>query len=238
MTFVEMFEQAVDLMGYSLTSRQRDQFNRYYELLISWNEKVNLTAITEPQDVAIKHMADSLSVYDAKIFAENPTTVDVGTGAGFPGIPLKIFLPELPLTLMDSLNKRLLFLQEVVDQLGLSQVTIVHARAEDAGQNRLHREKYRIALSRAVARLNILSELCLPLVTPGGYFLAMKGAQYLDEVEEAKRALTLLGGEIEKIIPVKLPGLDDKRAVICVRKTKLTPAAYPRRPGLPEKKPL
>ncbi|HWR39207.1 MAG TPA: 16S rRNA (guanine(527)-N(7))-methyltransferase RsmG [Patescibacteria group bacterium] len=238
MNFADILLPAAAQAGFALSPRQREQFTRYYELLIQWNEKMNLTAITQPQEVALKHMVDSLTAYDAAVFADIPAVIDVGTGAGFPGVPLKIFLPELSLTLMDSLNKRLLFLQEVVDQLELSGVRIVHARAEDAGRDRQHRGKYGVALSRAVARLNVLCELCLPLLQNGGYFVAMKGAQYREELQEADRALTLLGGKVEKVVPVELPGLEDKRAVIYVRKVRSTPADYPRRAGLPEKKPL
>ena len=238
MIFAEYLTQAAAQAGFSLTGKQREQFCRYYELLISWNEKMNLTAITQPQEVALKHMTDSLTAYDAEVFAAASSVVDVGTGAGFPGIPLKIFLPDLPLTLMDSLNKRLIFLQEVVEQLELSGVQIVHARAEDAGRDRRQREKYGVALSRAVARLNVLSELCLPLLKPGGWFVAMKGAQYQEEILEARRAVLLLGGEVKRVLPVQLPGLEDKRAVIYIQKIGMTPRDYPRRAGLPEKKPL
>ncbi len=212
-----------------------DTYNR---LLLEWNQKMNLTAITAPQEVAVKHMIDSLSCYRADIFTDGASVVDVGTGAGFPGIPLKIYRPAIQLTLLDSLNKRLNFLQTVVDSLGLDGVALVHARAEEAGQNKLYREKYQVAVSRAVARLNILCELCLPLVKTGGWFVALKGAQYEEEAREAAAALTALGGSIELVQPVSLPGLADKRAVIYIRKVAATPPGYPRKAGTPEKKPL
>ena len=238
MTFAAILADMAGQSGYMLSGLQIDQFTRYYELLVSWNEKINLTTITEPQDVAVKHMIDSLSAYDPDVFAGFPPTLDVGTGAGFPGLALKIFLPDLPLTLMDSLNKRLIFLQAVVDQLGLTGINLVHARAEDAGRSRQHRERYGIALSRAVARLNVLSELCLPFLRQGGWFVAMKGAQYQEEVQEAARALSLLGGEVRRLVPVKLPGLEDKRAIVFVQKSRGTPSSYPRKPGIPERNPL
>ena len=238
MKFAEALTGAAREFGLELSPEQIAAFSLYNELLVSWNEKVNLTAITEPQEVAVKHIIDSLSCYDPEIFPEKCTAVDVGTGAGFPGLPLKIYRPDIRLTLMDSLNKRLVFLQEVVDKLGLTDVTLIHARAEDAGRSKEHRGKYQIALSRAVARLNVLAELCLPMVSSGGYFVALKGAQYRQELQEADKAITILGGHVATVRPVHLPGLDDSRAVIYIRKAAVTPAEFPRRPGIPEKKPL
>lgn len=235
--FVQLLQQAAEDFSLSLTSQQLAQYDSYFQLLLAWNERVNLTAITEPQEVAVKHMIDSLSCYDECYFPSSARVIDVGTGAGFPGLPLKIFRPDLKLTLLDSLQKRLTFLQEVIVSLELSGIDLLHSRAEDGGQGR-QREHYDIALSRAVARLNILCELCLPFVKNGGYFVALKGAQYQQEVAESKKALQLLGGEIAEIRPVALPGLADVRAVIYIKKVKPTPAAYPRRAGTPEKKPL
>lgn len=237
-SFQDILAKAVNKYGLVLTEQQLAHLDSYYRLLIEWNEKMNLTAITEPQEVAVKHMVDSLSCYREDIFAAGASLVDVGTGAGFPGLPLKIFRTDIRLTLMDSLNKRLNFLREVVDTLGLQQVEFVHARAEEAGKNKQYREQYQIAVSRAVARLNILCELCLPMVKPGGWFIALKGAQYEEEVREAGNAVKVLGGKIEDIQPVALPGLTDKRAVIYIKKAAATPSAYPRKPGTPEKKPL
>lgn len=236
--FCELLAKSAAAYGLELSADQLAAMDTYYRLLLTWNEKVNLTAITAPQEVAVKHMIDSLSCYREDIFAAGARVVDVGTGAGFPGIPLKIFRPELQLTLMDSLNKRLLFLQTVIDSLGLAGVVQVHIRAEEAGKHKLYRENYQIAVSRAVARLNILCELCLPLVQPGGWFIALKGAQYEEETCQAARALAVLGGRIEMIRPVSLPGLDDKRAIIYIRKVAATPPEYPRKAGTPEKKPL
>lgn len=237
-SFQELVAKAAAEYGLQLTNGQIAAMDTYYRLLLEWNEKMNLTAITEPHEVAVKHMIDSLSCYREKIFTAAARIVDVGTGAGFPGIPLKIFQPELELILMDSLNKRLNFLREVAGNLGLQGVAFVHARAEEAGKNKQHRESYDIAVSRAVARLNVLCELCLPLVKVGGWFIALKGAQYEDEVHEAAQALTILGGQVADIRPVSLPGLADKRAVIYIKKVAATPPLYPRKAGTPEKKPL
>lgn len=238
MTFAASLAAAAAESGLSLTPAQIEACADYNDLLVAWNEKVNLTAITAPQEVAVKHVIDSLSCYDDKYFPASAAVVDVGTGAGFPGLPLKIYCPGIRLTLLDSLNKRLNFLREVVERLGLTGVEIVHARAEEAGRQKDHRDRYMVATSRAVARLNVLAELCLPFVAVGGHFVALKGAQYREELDEAGRAIAVLGGEVAEVRPVRLPGLDDSRAVIYIRKVSPTPAAYPRRPGLPEKKPL
>ncbi|WP_425059444.1 Ribosomal RNA small subunit methyltransferase G [Sporomusa carbonis] len=236
--FSHQLTKAANDYGLELSDAQITAMDIYYRLLIEWNEKINLTAITQPDEVAIKHMIDSLSCYRDDVFIPGASVVDVGTGAGFPGIPLKVYRPDLKLTLIDSLNKRLVFLREVTDKLGLTGVEIVHARAEEAGKNKQYREQYHVAVSRAVARLNILCELCLPFVKTGGWFVALKGAQYEEEVAEAARAITILGGKVAHIIPVNLPGLVDKRAVIYIKKIASTPPNYPRRPGTPEKKPL
>jgi 16S rRNA (guanine527-N7)-methyltransferase len=238
MEFIDCLTAAAHEYGLNLSEMQLTQFNSYFEVLIAWNQKINLTAITEPQEVAVKHMIDSLSCYQEAIFPVGCTIVDVGTGAGFPGIPLKIIRPDLKLTLLDSLNKRVLFLQEVVAKLKLENVQVLHSRAEDGGRNKELRERQHIAVSRAVARLNLLCEFCLPFVAVGGYFIALKGAQYQQELTEAHQAMRLLGGEIDKVESVILPGLDDVRAVIYIKKIRATPAFYPRRAGLAEKKPL
>lgn len=218
--------------------KQLRQFNTYYELLLVWNEKMNLTAITEPLEVAVKHMIDSLSCYDEQVFVKGCSVVDVGTGAGFPGVPLKIMYPDIKLTLVDSLNKRVVFLQELTAKLGFSDIDIFHARAEEFAKLKERRETYDVAVSRAVARLNILCELCLPLVKINGHFLALKGAQFEQEVREAQCAVSILGGRIQEIKPIVLPGIDDVRAVIDVVKIEPCPKKYPRKPGTPEKKPL
>ena len=238
MIFKDIIRKTSCEYGLTLTEGQVQQFNTYFELLVEWNKKINLTAITAPQDVAVKHMIDSLSCYDESIFKQEAKIIDVGTGAGFPGFPLKIFRPDLKLTLFDSLNKRILFLQAVAEALGITDINFVHSRAEDGGKNKQLREQYDIAVSRAVARLNVLCEWSLPFVAVGGFFIALKGSQYSLEVDEARGALQLLGGEITKIEKIKLPGLDDIRAVVYIKKIKKTPMSYPRRPGVAEKNPL
>jgi 16S rRNA (guanine527-N7)-methyltransferase len=236
--FKEELQKAAAEYGINLTETQIAQYNRYFELLIEWNEKINLTAITAPKDVAIKHIIDSITAYDAALFREGTTVIDVGTGAGFPGLPLKIFCPEIKLTLMDSLNKRIKFLQTVVEELGLTDVECVHARAEEGARNKKYRESFDIAVSRAVARLPVLCEYCLPFVKKGGHFIALKGMQYNDEAEEAVKAIKVMGGSRTEIRPVKLPEIDDKRAVIIINKTMPTPKTYPRKAGTPTKNPI
>ena len=238
MNFVDELKIAATEYGLNLTEDQISAFNKYYELLYEWNKKINLTAITEPKDVAIKHMVDSLSCFKADLFKENISLIDVGTGAGFPGLPLKIFYPSLKLTLLDSLNKRVKFLQLVVDELGLKDVEVIHARSEEAARNKKYREKFDLATARAVARLPIICEYCLPFVKDGGTFVALKGRQYEEEATQAQKAIKVLGGEISDIMPVKLPEIDDKRAVIYIKKIKSTPKTYPRKAGTPERNPI
>ena len=221
-----------------MTEEQFQQFDRYATLLLEWNTRMNLTALTEPKDVAVKHMIDSLSAYDAALFAGQPAVIDVGTGAGFPGLPLKIFAPHIHLTLMDSLAKRVSFLEAVVQELGLDGVRCIHARAEEAARDKAHRERYDLVVSRAVARLPVLLEYTLPFVKKGGHLLALKGRAWEEELQESTRSLKLLGGTVRETRPVRLPGLDDQRAVLVIEKTAPTPKAYPRKAGTPAKKPL
>ncbi len=237
MTFLEALISKGKEARLVFTEKQLEQFSLYFDLLIETNKVMNLTAITEPEEVAVKHIIDSLLAYDEKIFP-GKLLADVGTGAGFPGIPLKIYCPELKVVLLDSLAKRLKFLETVIERLGLEDISCVHLRAEDAGQNKDHREKYDLVTARAVARLSVLSEYCLPLVKQGGYFIAMKGSKFKEEITEGLTAVSILGGEIVSAEEVKLPGLDDGRAIIKIRKIKRTPAKYPRKAGLPEKQPL
>lgn len=238
MSFVDDLGEVVKEYGLELASDQISAFNRYYELLVEWNEKINLTAITEPREVAIKHIVDSLSCYQKELFTGQVSLIDVGTGAGFPGLPLKIFCPELKLTLLDSLNKRVKFLQLVVDELGLKDVEVIHARSEEAARNKKYREQFDLATARAVARLPIICEYCLPFVKQGGTFIALKGRQYEEEIQEAQKAFSVLGGRLVKSMPVKLPELEDKRAVVYIKKEKATPKVYPRKAGTPERNPI
>ena len=236
MTFAEILAARGAEAQLSFTEEQLAQFTRYYELLVETNKVMNLTAITEPEEVAVKHMVDSLLAYEDGM--QGKTLVDVGTGAGFPGVPLKIYCPSLRVTLVDSLGKRLRFLQQVIDELGLKGIRCEHLRAEDAGRSKKHREQYDYVTARAVARLSVLSEYCLPLVKKGGQFIALKGSRFAEEIEEGEAAVKILGGKIISAEPVKLPGLDDGRAIIKIAKIKATPAQYPRKAGTPEKQPL
>lgn len=236
--FVKYMNEAAEEFGVELTEKQLQQFDRYFELLVEWNEKMNLTAITEPQEVAIKHMIDSLSAWDDERMKNVKSMIDVGTGAGFPGIPLKIYKPELKLTLLDSLNKRVKFLQTVVDELGLENVECIHARAEEGARNPKLREKFDLAVSRAVARLPVLAEYCLPFVKVGGVFAALKGMKFAEEAAEGEKALKVLGGAVAESVELRLPNLEDKRAVIYAVKKKSTPKQYPRKAGTPDKNPL
>lgn len=238
MTFTEEMKKAAKAYGISLSETQLAQFARYYEMLVEWNEKMNLTAITAPHDVAVKHMIDSLTAYDAELFFEGASVIDVGTGAGFPGLPLKIAYPHIRLTLMDSLKKRVGFLQAVADELGLQEVTCVHARAEEGARNPQYREAFDLAVSRAVARLPVLAEYCLPFVKVGGHFLALKGRDFEAEMDEAGKAVKILGGKAPTARRVTLPELEDVRAVVIMEKFTRTGKAYPRKAGTPAKKPL
>ena len=222
-------------IGVNLSDIQAEKYYEYMCLLLEWNEKINLTAITEENDIIIKHFIDSMTAL--KYIEENKTIVDVGTGAGFPGIPLSISKGS-KITLVDSLNKRINFLNEVIEKLKLENIKAIHSRAEDFGQNKLYREKYDIAISRAVANLSTLSEYLLPHVKIGGICICMKGQEIEDEVQNAKNAIKELGGQIEKIDEFYLPDTDYKRNIIIIKKIKETPKKYPRKSGLPAKQPL
>lgn len=218
-----------------LTKEQIEKYYNYMSLLLEWNEKINLTAIIEPREIILKHFVDSLTI--AKYIKDDEKLIDVGTGAGFPGIPLSIVKENTDIVLLDSLNKRINFLQEVKENLKLENITTIHGRAEEFGKNKKEREKYDIATSRAVAPLNILLEYLLPLVKVGGRAICMKGSN-IEEVENAKNALEILGGKIEKIEEITLPNSDIKRNIIIVEKVKNTPLKYPRKPGTPSKEPI
>ncbi len=224
--------------GYSISSEKLTQFQVYFEQVIETNKQFNLTNITQPEDVAIKHMIDSLTVYDTQYFPAGATVCDVGSGAGFPGIPLKIMYADLKIVLLDSLTKRVAFLNDTIKTLGLQDIHAVHLRAEDAGRSKEHRGRYDVVVARAVAPLNVLAEYCLPLAKPGGMFASMKGRQTTEEICAAKNALCLLRGEITKIKRVNLPTLPDERNIVYIQKIANTPASYPRQAGKPEKQPL
>lgn len=214
----------------TLTENQYEQFQKYFELLAEWNEKMNLTAITDENGVALKHFADSLSLLNFVDIPQNSTLADVGTGAGFPGVVLKIARPDIKLTLIDSLNKRLVFLNEVCSQLGID-AELIHSRAEDGARDEKLRESFDFVASRAVARMNVLSEYCLPYVKVGGAFCAMKGAQANEEFKESLNAINTLGGKLENKYFFELPENGGERAIAVVRKVRNTPQKYPRQSG-------
>ncbi|WP_307994669.1 16S rRNA (guanine(527)-N(7))-methyltransferase RsmG [uncultured Weissella sp.] len=236
----EEFTAALRQNGVDLDDHQIEQFNKYYERLVAVNEHMNLTAITDQDEVYLKHFYDSLTLAFAypKLQDQPLNMIDVGAGAGFPSLPLKIVFPQLKITIIDSLNKRINFLSELVQELGLEDVTVVHARAEEfGGKNSPEREMYDVATARALARLNVLGELTLPFVKEHDVLLAMKGSQAQDEVEQAKQAINTLGGKIQSEIDVTLPN-GDPRTVIVIEKVRKTPKKYPRKPGDPVRKPL
>ena len=236
--FEEILAARADEAGIPLTAEQIGQFSVYHEMLLDWNTRMNLTALTAPEDVAVKHIIDSLTAYDAALFDGARTLIDVGTGAGLPGIPLAVYAPHLTVTLLDSLNKRVRFLTEVTAAMGLPNVRCIHARAEEAARTAEHRAAYDIVVSRAVARLPVLLEYTLPFVRVGGTLLALKGRAYAEEQKEARRAAGVLGGGRITARPVHLPGLDDVRAILTVTKERQTPAIYPRGGGAPPRRPL
>ena len=223
-------------MGVRFSVEQMDKFYKYMNLLIEWNEKINLTAIIEPNEIILKHFIDSITIL--KDIKDGSIVVDVGTGAGFPGIPLSIMNPTLKITLVDSLNKRLIFLQEVINELDLKNVELVHARAEEFGRNKKYREKFDVATSRAVANLATLSEYLLPLVKINGKAISMKAGNASQEIEDAKKAIKTLGGNINNIEEFNLPQSDIGRTIIIIDKISGTPGKYPRKPGTPAKEPI
>ncbi|CAM4389396.1 16S rRNA (guanine(527)-N(7))-methyltransferase RsmG [Paenibacillus phoenicis] len=224
--------------GIEVSEEQLKQFERYYEELVSWNEKMNLTGITEREQVYIKHFYDSISLAFHVPMGEIESMADIGSGAGFPGIPLKICFPHLQLTIVDSLNKRIQFLQHVVNELGLNQVRLLHGRAEDLGRQEDLRDAFDLVTARAVARMAILNEFCLPFVKPGGLFVAMKGSNPEDEVKEAARSLSELKGKWVSTPAFSLPLENSERHLVLIQKTAPTPQKYPRKAGIPAKMPL
>ena len=222
----------------NLREEQLKQFQKFYEMVIDWNTKINLTAITDEKEFAIKHVTDSLTLWDEKKFAGVKKILDVGTGAGFPAIPIKIFKPNVEIFLLDSLAKSVEFLKKVTAELNLENVTCIHGRAEDLAQQNNFRESFDLVTARAVARLNIISEYCLPFVKIGGTFAALKGKQFLEEVAEAEHAVKILGGGEIICAEKTLPEISDTRAVIYIDKKFSTPKKYPRKAGTPAKNPL
>lgn len=249
----KVFKEQLAKIGVQLSDVQHNQLDRYFEILVEWNEFMNLTGITEYEEVNQKHFVDSLVLYlplrllqDEKVKTEYENVlnksdiklIDVGTGAGFPGLPIKIAYPEMKVVLLDSLNKRVKFLNEVIGQLGLTGIDAVHGRAEEAARNKAYREQFDISVSRAVANLSSLVEYNLPFVKVGGYFVAYKSGNVDEEVEAAKKAVSVLGGHIEALCRYNLPDSDIERSLILIKKVKNTAGKYPRKAGMPTKEPI
>lgn len=239
-TFTEHMKQGCAELNVMLTEHQLNQFYQYYELLVEWNKVMNLTAITEMEDVITKHFIDSISLIKLlkNIDKEEKSMIDVGTGAGFPGIPLKIAFPNLEIVLLDSLNKRLKFLDEVIIQLGLSNIRTVHGRAEDAGNNKEYREQFDYSVSRAVANIATLSEYCIPFVKVKGSFISYKSGKIDEELLAGKKAIHVLGGQLGQVERFQLIGTDADRALVEIKKVATTSKKFPRKAGTPSKEPI
>lgn len=242
-SFCRQMDEEMKQIGISLSQEQMNQFYMYYEMLIEKNKVMNLTAITEESQVVTKHFVDSLSI--VKAFAspdffknDKLSVIDVGTGAGFPGIPLKIVFPHIKLTLLDSLNKRIRFLEDVCTALKFTDVFCVRGRAEDTARDKTHRENYDLCVSRAVANMASLAEYCLPFVKEGGYFISYKSGEIQQELDLGKKAVTILGGSVEDVIGFSLPNSDLSRSLVKIKKIGLSPKKYPRKAGLPAREPI
>lgn len=234
----DQFKKDISEMGITLEQKQIDQFITYYEMLVEWNQVMNLTAITEYEDVMKKHFVDSISLIKAYDIKKKSKVIDIGTGAGFPGLALKIAYPSLQVTLLDSLNKRIQFLNAVIEKLDLHGVDTIHGRAEDFAKPNKLREEYDLCVSRAVANLSTLSEYCLPFVKEGGLFISYKSEKIIEEVEKAEKAISILGGKVANQVEFMLPNSDIYRNLFVIKKVKKTPMKYPRKAGLPSKEPL
>ncbi len=235
---MEELRAKAEQIGVMLTNEQLEQFDTYYHRLIEKNKVMNLTAITEYQEVIDKHFVDSLLLAGVRDLTGELSVIDVGTGGGFPGIPLKIAFPNLKITLLDSLNKRVNFLNEVIEELQLQEIEAIHSRAEDAGQNVKYREKYDLCVSRAVANLSALSEYCLPFVKPSGCFISYKSTNIDEELQQAGKAIKVLGGKLEQPVTVQIPETDIYRQFIMIQKKSHTPKVYPRKAGTASKNPI
>lgn len=232
------FQKILEKWEIPFSSEQQEQFVTYYKMLVEKNKVMNLTAITEFDEVLDKHFLDSIALAQYVDLTKSISLIDLGTGAGFPGMPLKIMFPNLKVTLADSLNKRIVFLDEVIAELGLTDIQTVHARAEDLAHNSDYREQYDYCVSRAVANLSSLSEYCLPFVRIGGTFISYKSGEIEEELAAAKKAIFLLGGQFDQVIPFQLEGTDLGRSFVLINKDKKTAKTYPRKSGMPTKKPL
>lgn len=232
------FGEQLSEIGISLSDTQKSQFDKYYELLTEWNKVMNLTSITEYDAVYEKHFVDSLAVVRAIDMQSIETVIDIGTGAGFPGLPLKIVFPHLKVTLLDSLNKRINFLNTVIQELGMNNVVALHGRAEDYARQKEYREKFDLCVSRAVAKLSILSEYCIPYIRVGGILISYKSGNIDEEIAQSKNAIKALGGKIENTVKFQLPGTEIGRSFVKIEKIKNTAKKYPRKAGVPGKEPL
>jgi 16S rRNA (guanine527-N7)-methyltransferase len=238
MEYFNIMNIACEKVGLSFDKIKYSKFIKYKEMIQEWNEKVNLTAITEDTDIIQKHFIDCIKAFHFEYLKEAKSLIDVGTGGGFPGIPLKILNADIEVVLLDSLNKRINFLNEVINELQLKNIRTIHGRAEDFAKDKEYREKFDIATSRAVANMTVLSEFCIPYVKVGGYFLALKGPAIEEELKEAKDAIGILGGKIQEIIEVEIENSDMKHNLVVIKKVKKTGMTYPRKAGMVTKKPL
>lgn len=234
----DRFLKSLEKLNIHLNEKQVYQFMKYYEMLVETNKVMNLTAITDFDEVIDKHFVDSLALIQAIDLNKELKVIDVGTGAGFPGIPLKIAFPELDILLLDSLNKRIHFLDQVISELGLENIQTIHGRAEDFGKNPLYREKFDLCVSRAVANLSTLSEYCVPFVKVDGYFISYKSGKVQEELDASRHAVDILGGKVEKCLNYALADTDMERSLVVIHKLKPTKKAYPRKAGKPSKEPL
>ncbi|MFW2491879.1 16S rRNA (guanine(527)-N(7))-methyltransferase RsmG [Clostridium chromiireducens] len=238
MNFYDLMSKSSEEVGLQLSKEQYEKFIDYMKLLQEWNEKINLTAITEDEEIIKKHFIDSIKAFKRKEFKNAANLIDVGTGAGFPGLPIAIMKDDIKITLLDSLNKRVNFLNNVVTKLGLSNVETIHSRAEDGARNNQLREKFDIATSRAVANMSVLSELCLPYVRVGGNFIALKGPSVDQEIKDSLNAIRVLGGELIDICEINIEETELRHNLVVVKKIKECPKTYPRKAGLITKNPL
>lgn len=236
--FYDLLSSAINDIGLNFDEGKYNQFIKYKDLLKDWNEKVNLTAITEDLEIIKKHFIDSIKIFKFEPLKNLNRVIDVGTGGGFPGIPMKIVRPDMQMVLLDSLKKRINVLDDILNNIGINDVETIHGRAEDFGAQNSYREKFDAAVSRAVANLAVLCELCLPYVRVGGYFVALKGPSVDSEAAEAKRAIKELGGKLEEIIQIQIEGSDLEHNLVIIKKVKSTPKQYPRKAGIVSKKPL
>ena len=234
----QIFDQKLEQLGIVLTETQKQQFDKFYELLVEWNKVMNLTGITEYEEVNEKHFVDSLSIVKAIDMNKVSSVIDVGTGAGFPGIPLKIAFPHLKVVLLDSLNKRINFLNTVIDELGLQDISTIHGRAEDFAKKAEYREQFDLCVSRAVANLATLSEYCIPYVKKDGMFVPYKSGEIDEELEQSKKAIHVLGGKTQDVVKFQLPGTEIGRSFVVIKKLQNTAKKYPRKAGLPSKEPI